>query len=114
MANRSRWHQSGEHLLLIREEQSDEFRVSALFLRFRSINRTHPRQAVSPRWRKINRDGAHRDRCISPAKYITSGAMLRRRSLRLPTPTSRSSSPELQGKLPSFYDKLWAAVERSQ
>ncbi|KAJ6629016.1 hypothetical protein B0H10DRAFT_2208942 [Mycena sp. CBHHK59/15] len=55
-------------------------------------------------------------RCAPPATGVPemsgnqSRAKLQRRSLRLPTPTSRSSSPEVQGKLPSFYEKLWAAV----
>ncbi|KAJ6600509.1 hypothetical protein DFH09DRAFT_1070298 [Mycena vulgaris] len=37
----------------------------------------------------------------------------RRRPIRLATPPSRSPTPEeLQDRMPSFYDKLWAVVER--
>ncbi|KAJ7914614.1 hypothetical protein B0H13DRAFT_1872866 [Mycena leptocephala] len=36
----------------------------------------------------------------------------RRRRLRLPTPTSISPSPEPEGRLPSFYEKLWRTVEK--
>ncbi|KAJ7099022.1 hypothetical protein C8R44DRAFT_748078 [Mycena epipterygia] len=51
----------------------------------------------------------------APARIQSGQPLSRRRAmrgrLRLPTPTSRSPTPERYEKLPSFYDKLWAAVE---
>ncbi|KAJ7032311.1 hypothetical protein C8F04DRAFT_1185158 [Mycena alexandri] len=36
----------------------------------------------------------------------------RRHSIRLPMPVSNSPSPQPQGRLPSFYDMLWNAVDK--